>query len=190
MRDWRKTSACLPPRRGRACFVPPSGRFDSGNFPPFNPGVLQLLAIDLGDKRTGVAAGDTLTRIVSPVEVIETALASGGGEELLRRLVRIIEEHAPARVVIGLPLNMDGTEGPAAAKVRAFGEKLRPRVRAEIAFHDERLTSADADWAMAGSGLTHKQKKARRDALAAAAILRGYIDQIAPPTGTDALDRT
>lgn len=144
----------------------------------FNGGVLRLLSIDLGDKRTGVAAGDSSTGIVSPVEVLEVALASGGGEELLRRLVRLVEEHEPARVVVGLPLNMDGSEGPGALKARAFGARLAARVRPEVVLHDERLSSAEADWAMAGSGLTHKQKKARRDALAACAILRGYIASI------------
>ncbi len=158
-----------------------SPRFDFPAAPTFNPTVLRLLAIDLGDKRTGVAAGDTLTRIVSPVDVIETPITAAGGEELLRHVIRLIEVHAPSRVVIGLPLNMDGTEGPAAAKVRAFGARLAPNIRAEIAYHDERLTSADADWQMAGSGLTHKQKKQRRDALAAAAILRGYIQSLTPP---------
>lgn len=141
----------------------------------FNDEVLFFLSIDLGDKRTGIAAGDNSTAIVSPVEVIETPMSAGGGEALLNRLARLVEEHAPARVVVGLPLNMDGTEGPAAQKVRAFGGRLAARVRPEVVFHDERLSSAEADWALAGSGLTHKQKKARRDAIAACAILRGYI---------------
>jgi putative Holliday junction resolvase len=143
--------------------------------------VLRLIAIDLGDKRTGVAAGDTHTRIVSPIEVIETPITSNGGEELLRQLAKVIEEHAPARVVMGLPLNMDGTEGPAAAKARAFGARLAGRIKPEVVYHDERLSSADADWTMAGSGMTHKQKKLRRDALAAASILRGYLGTLPMP---------
>lgn len=147
----------------------------------FNPAMQRLIAIDLGDMRTGVAVGDTMTRIVSPVEVIETPITSGRGEELLRRLIKVVKEHAPACVVVGLPLNMDGTEGPAAKKSREFGARLADRIKPEVVFHDERLSSADADWAMAGSGLTHKQKKLRRDALAAAAILRGYITFIRPP---------
>lgn len=136
---------------------------------------MYLLAFDLGDKRTGVAAGDDATQIVSPVDVIDVPITAAGGDELLRRLNGVIAEHAPARVVVGLPLNMDGTEGPASKKVRTFAARLTPLAGTEIVYFDERLTSADADWAMAGSGFTHKQKKERRDALAACAILRDYL---------------
>ncbi|MBN8643760.1 MAG: Holliday junction resolvase RuvX [Planctomycetes bacterium] len=136
---------------------------------------MQFLGVDLGDKRTGVAAGDTVSGIVSPVEVIEVAVDAAGGEELLRRVAKAVGEYRPAAIVVGLPLNMDGSEGPAAKKVRAFGERLAAHTRTRVEFQDERLTSADADWAMSQSGLTHKQKKKRRDALAACAILRDYL---------------
>lgn len=136
---------------------------------------MHFLALDLGDKRTGIAAGDDVTGIVSPVEVLQTPIASGGGEVLLSQLARLIAEHAPSSVVIGLPLNMDGTEGAASKNVRDFAARLAPRIKPPIEFQDERLTSADADWAMAQSGLTHKQKKLRRDALAACAILRDFL---------------
>lgn len=139
---------------------------------------MYLLAFDLGDKRTGVAAGDDATQIVSPVDVIDVPITAAGGDELVRRLNGVIAEHAPARVVVGLPLNMDGTEGPASKKVRAFASRLTPPAGTEVVFFDERLTSADADWAMARSGFTHKQKKERRDALAACAILRDYLASI------------
>jgi len=134
---------------------------------------MRFLAIDLGDKRTGLAVGDDESRLVSPAGTLEAPL--NPGDQLLGRLHKAIDEHGPDALVIGLPLNMDGSEGQRATLVRAFGARVGESVRLPIHYQDERLTSADADWAMARSGLTHKQKKARRDALAAAAILRDFL---------------
>ena len=84
-------------------------------------------------------------------------------------------------MVVVLPLNMDGTEGPQAIKARAFAERLGQRLEGlPVHVFDERLTSAEADELMAQSGLTHKQKKALRDALAAAEILRDFLAQATP----------
>ncbi len=135
------------------------------------------LALDLGDKRTGVAVGDEESRIASPVDVIELPLSEGArGEALLREIATHAREHAVDGIVIGLPLNMDdASEGPQAKKVRAFGERVAGVTGVEVRYQDERLTSAQADWKMSQSGLTHKQKKGRRDALAAAAILEEFL---------------
>ncbi|MFN9978159.1 MAG: RuvX/YqgF family protein, partial [Phycisphaerae bacterium] len=76
---------------------------------------MRYLAIDLGDKRTGLALGDPVTGIVSPIEVIETPLAANAGTQLLADIAKRIETHlgrAEAELVLGLPLNMDGSEGP------------------------------------------------------------------------------
>lgn len=137
---------------------------------------MRYLCLDLGDKRTGVAAGDDESGLVSPVEVI----AQPRGEGLFKAVLKSIQEHAPAAIVIGLPLNMDGTEGPAAKGVREFADELKRRMSLPIHFQDERLTSYAADQRMAQSGRTHKQKKQLRDALAAAEILRDFLDQERP----------
>ena len=131
---------------------------------------MRVLALDIGDKRTGVAVGDTGTRIVSPVAGLEAA-----GDALVEAVRRLIAEHAPDVIVIGLPLNMDGTEGDRAKIVRAVGERLAAAA-ADLPVHyqDERLTTFAADQAMARSGLTRGDKKKRRDALAAVEILRDY----------------
>jgi len=143
---------------------------------------MRYLAIDLGDKRTGLALGDRETGLVSPLEVIECAIGADGGKLLLDRLAAAIQTHLGAAVpgrsdtlVIGLPLNMDGSEGPQAKKCRAFGEMLAQRTARSVLYHDERLTSVEADWSMSQSGMTRGQKKQKRDALAAAAILRDYF---------------
>lgn len=135
---------------------------------------MRFLAIDLGDKRTGLAIGDDETRLASPLTVVEVAR----GAALIDALADAIKEHAPDAIVLGLPLNMDGTEGPQAKLVREFGEQLRTRCDLELHYHDERLTSFAADQQMAGSGRTHKQKKRLRDALAAAEILRGFLERV------------
>lgn len=133
---------------------------------------MRYLAIDLGDKRTGVALGDDLTGIVSPHEVINTSSEA----ERFNRLKALIEWEGPGALVVGWPLNMDGSVGPNALKCKAFADKLGQASRLPVHLHDERLSSAAADEQMAMTGLTHKQKKARRDALAAANILRGFFE--------------
>jgi putative Holliday junction resolvase len=137
---------------------------------------VRLLALDLGDKRTGLAVGDTITNLVTPVGVVELAMAQGErGERLVAELVRLAREHEAEALVVGLPLNMDDSEGPRAKIVRAFASRVEGASGLPVIFQDERLTSVEADWQMSRSGLTHKGKKKRRDALAAAAILRDYL---------------
>lgn len=148
---------------------------------------MRYLAIDLGDKRTGIATGDATTRIASPVAVLDIPAAERAGEALMDAIVRTIADfwtpRDPGELVVGLPINMDGTEGPAAKKARDIARVLSERTNRRVHLFDERLTSAEADWRMAQSGLTHAQKKARRDAIAAAAILEGFLNSLASPTG-------
>lgn len=133
---------------------------------------MRYLAIDLGDKRTGFAVGDDFTRMASPVGMAELPV----GPRLIEAIAQVIREHEPGAIVIGLPLNMDGTEGDAAKRVRAFGEQLAATIGLPVHVQDERLTSYAADQRMAQTGRTHKQKKQIRDAIAAAEILRDFLD--------------
>jgi putative Holliday junction resolvase len=106
---------------------------------------MRYLGIDLGDKRTGLALGDSETRIAAPIAVIEVPRAREDGAALLRELARAIDEHigdAPAELVLGLPLNMDGTEGDRAKLTRAFGQQLAANTARTLHHHDERLTTA------------------------------------------------
>ncbi|MGA1056981.1 MAG: Holliday junction resolvase RuvX [Phycisphaerales bacterium] len=131
---------------------------------------MRYLAVDLGGKRTGLAVGDDLTRIASPVDVLEIP----PGPRLVEAILRAIAEHGPDALVIGLPLNMDGSEGEAAKQVRAFGDLLAKAASLPIEFHDERLTSRAAELDLAGL-YTRKGKKRRLDAVAAARILSGFL---------------
>lgn len=136
---------------------------------------MRYLAIDLGDKRTGVAAGDDVTRIITPLQVIAVAPTLRMDE-----LLKAIASHKPDAIVLGLPLNADGSDSPAAKKSRAFGATLAQRANLPVHFQDERLTSYAADQSMARSGRTRKDKKEIRDALAAAEILRDFLDSREP----------
>ena len=133
---------------------------------------MRFLAVDLGAKRTGLAAGDDVTRLVQPVEVLQVPR----GPALMDALAKAVERHGPDAIVLGIPINMDGSEGAAAKDVRTFAADLAARTRLPVHLQDERLTSFEADARMAQSGRTHKQKKELRDALAAAAILEDWLD--------------
>jgi putative Holliday junction resolvase len=145
---------------------------------------MRYLAIDLGDKRTGLALGDGDTHIATPYDTIDTR----SPDERLRQLDRVVERESPDALVVGLPLQGGGREGANARKCRAFAAMLAQRYGLTTHLADERLTSVVADGQMSMTGLTHEQKKARRDALAAAAILaiffeQGPLDTVAGGTG-------
>ena len=97
---------------------------------------MRYLAIDLGDKRTGLAAGDDVTGVVGPLSVITMPR----GEALVDAVLKEIEAHNPDAIVIGLPLNMDGTEGEAAKSAREFGAVLESRSGKPVHYQDERLS--------------------------------------------------
>ena len=130
---------------------------------------MRYLAIDHGGKRTGLAICDASETIASPYEVFPTA----GG--LIERIVTVVKQEEIEGVVIGLPLNMDGTEGDICKRVREFGQELSQHISVEIQYQDERLSSFDAEQRLAGS-FTRKKKKKRLDAVAAAAILEAFLE--------------
>lgn len=132
---------------------------------------MRYLAVDLGDKRTGLAVGDDHSQMVAPLKVIH-----GPPGNLLQAIGDAAREADADAIVLGLPVNMDGSEGPAAKKIRAFGEQLAHATDLPIHYQDERLTSYAADQRMARTGRTHKQKKSIRDALAAAEFLRDFLE--------------
>lgn len=138
---------------------------------------MRFLGIDLGDARTGLALGDRASGIATPLTVVEVPLARR--EELVAAILARVREAVgagPCTLVLGLPLEMeDAREGARAALVRGFGDYLARSAGLEVRYHDERLTTEEARWALGGSGLTRGQKKARRDAVAAAAMLRDFL---------------
>ena len=130
---------------------------------------MRYLAIDYGGKRTGLAICDESETICSPLRTLAT------GKSLIDEILAAIDEQNASAVIVGLPLNMDDTAGDAAKRGYAFGDKLKNRVDIPVYFHDERLSSFDAEQKMAGT-MTRKKKKARLDAIAAAGILQSFLD--------------
>ncbi len=128
---------------------------------------MQYMAIDVGEKRTGLAIGDHVSQMASPLLTIHTA----SQEECIRQIGRAITENQPHALVVGLPLNMDGSDSPASLRCAALAQVLMQRFEIDVYLVDERQTSLIADEQMAMTGLTRKQKKNRRDSLAAANIL-------------------
>lgn len=133
---------------------------------------MRYLAIDHGQKRTGLAVCDASETLVSPHSIIATQSST----ELLKRVLQVIDAEGIESVVIGLPLNMeDGTEGPRAKDVRAFAKLLTDNVQIPVLFHDERLSSFQAEQLIVDLELTRKKKKKRLDAIAAAEILKAFL---------------
>jgi len=141
--------------------------------------VIRYLGIDLGDKRTGLALADSLTRLPAPWRVLEVPAQADSGRALADAIAgevrRELGAGALVEAVVGLPRHMDGREGDRAAAARAFAGVLGERLGCVVHFADERLTSRQADWALGGSGLTRKQKRQRQDAVAAAGILSAFL---------------
>lgn len=132
---------------------------------------MRYLAIDPGEKRTGLAIGDDVMRMASPLEVITTT----GDAARLAALERIIQREQPDAIVVGLPLHADGSESAGSRQARELARAIEARCAVPVHLYDERLTSFEADQRMSQTGLTRDQKKTRRDALAAAAILEDFL---------------
>jgi len=132
---------------------------------------MRYLAIDYGDKRIGVAICDAAETIASPLAVIE------GQRKLLDKIADLVKSENVGAIVLGLPLNMDGSEGPQAQIIYRFAERLKAHLQIPVHFQDERLSSFSAEDKLASTELTRRKKRKRLDAIAAAEILQSFLDQ-------------
>ncbi len=128
------------------------------------------LGIDHGDVRTGVAVTDGLGLTAQPKEVVRERDMTRTAE----RVAEIARDLDAAEIVIGLPINMDGTEGPRAKKARKVGAKVEALVDVPVRYWDERLTSAQAERSLAGRG--SRLRKAKVDVVSAQIMLQSYVD--------------
>ena len=131
---------------------------------------MRYLAIDYGNKRTGLAICDRSETIVSPLTVID------GQYDLLQRIADIVQAEGVQAIVLGLPLNMDDSQGAQAKLAQAFAAKLQTRLDIPIHFQDERLSSFAAEEKLAPAELSRKKKKKHLDAVAAAQILEAFLE--------------
>jgi len=132
---------------------------------------MRIAALDVGDARIGVAICDELGLTARGLGVVRRK----GGLHDLDAIVRLLGPYTPERIVVGLPLNMDGSEGPQAAKVRRFAARLGEHTGFPIDFWDERLTTVEAEAVMRETGVARRRRRGLVDQVAAAGILRSYL---------------
>ena len=135
----------------------------------------RAMGIDLGEARVGVALSDSLGMLAHPCETIRVT-PPRGIDGVVRRIVEIAAREKIGVIVVGLPRNMDNTEGPAAAKARTFAEQVRTATACDVRLLDERLTTVAAQKALHASGRNVKQGRAVIDQVAAQMILQIYLD--------------
>ena len=131
----------------------------------------RIMGIDYGDARTGVAISDLLCSIVGSTTVVP----SRNREKALADIVRIAKENQVGEIVVGLPKNMDGTEGPRAQLCREFADILREATGLPVAMWDERRTTVEAHNILSQHNYHGKKRKNTVDAVAASLILEGYL---------------
>lgn len=133
---------------------------------------MRILAVDPGSKRVGVALSD-------PSETIAQALATvlaEPEESLPSRLAKIALSHEAERIIVGLPLRLDGTQGPEAATARRLADAIRLESRLPVELVDERLTTAAAERALIAGGVKREQRRQDIDRVAATMLLQGHLD--------------
>ena len=130
------------------------------------------MALDYGEVRIGVAMTDLLQMIASPFETyIRKDIQSD-----INHMCSLIKDNSVKLVVVGLPLNMDGTEGDRAQKTRQFVDLLKEKSNVEFIFQDERLSSVEAEEILIEGGMKRKDRKVTIDKIAAAIILESYLN--------------
>ncbi len=133
---------------------------------------MRYLCLDPGRKRIGVAVSDETGLIATPVGTIYVS----SREQVVREVLRYLEKEEAGRLIIGLPLHLNGDEGIEAGRARDFARTLAKRTTVPIDFMDERLSSVEADRIMQEAGMRPQKRKANIDARAAAIILQSYLD--------------
>lgn len=131
----------------------------------------KIMGIDYGDARTGVAISDLLCTIVGTTAVVN----SHNTEKAIADIVRMVKENSVGEIVVGLPRNMDGSEGARAALCREFADKLELATGLKVTMWDERRTTVEAHNILSQHNYHGKKRKNTVDAVAASLILEGYL---------------
>ena len=131
----------------------------------------RILCLDIGDVRIGVAVSDSMRMIASPVEVIKRV---GFGPDV-KRISALCQQYDTTLILSGLPLNMDGSEGFQAQKVKLFCEQLE-KAGLTVYYQDERLTTVTAESALLEGNMHRAERKQNVDKVAAAVILQQWLD--------------
>jgi putative Holliday junction resolvase len=142
------------------------------------------MGLDVGTKTVGIAVSDELGLTGQAV----TTLRRTNVRADLDALAALVEEHEVGQLVVGLPMNMDGTEGPSAQLARALGDKLAERTSLPVAYWDERLTTREAQRTLLEADVSRARRRKVIDQVAATLILQGWLDARAHARGGADLD--
>lgn len=134
----------------------------------------RLVGLDLGEKTIGIALSDTLLSVATPLVTLKRRKFSANAVELRS----LIKEHGVGGIVVGLPLNMDGSEGPSAQSARAFGRNFVATGDIPLVFWDERLSTAAVTRTLLEADSSRKRRAEVVDKMAASYILQGALDRL------------
>jgi len=137
--------------------------------------MIRYLGIDYGTKRIGLAVGDSMGKLASPLGAVA---AKGTVVDHARAVIEYASDYDVDAFVVGLPLNMDDTEGKQSKLTRAFGDELSRSTGLAVHYQDERLSSVSARELLLPAELTRKKRKARLDAVAAQVMLQNFLDSL------------
>lgn len=137
---------------------------------------MRIMGLDFGSKTVGVAISDPLFITAQGIEIIRRK-EENKLRQTLARIEALIVEYEVSEIVLGLPKNMNATEGERVEKTKEFADRLARRTGLPVSFWDERLTTVAADRAMMEAGIRRENRKEHVDKLAAVFILQGYLDE-------------
>jgi len=132
---------------------------------------MRVAALDVGDARVGVAVSDELGLTAQGIGVVRRV----GGVRDLEAIADVLAPYAPERLVVGLPLNMNGTEGEQAGRVRRFAERVGAHLGLPVEFWDERLSTVAAERTLREADLSRRRRRELVDQVAATLILQGFL---------------
>ena len=132
---------------------------------------MRVLGLDVGDVRIGVAVSDPTGTVVEPLTTIKAATRAAA----IEKIAELVEKEGIGEVVVGTPVSLDGEVGPQARKIRVFTDLLAERISKPVRMWDESYSSVAADRIMGESRVGRRKKKGKRDSVAAAVILREYL---------------
>jgi putative Holliday junction resolvase len=138
----------------------------------------RILALDVGERRVGLAISDASRTLARPLEALTVTSAADAADRVARRIAELaLEEGGLATIVVGMPTRLDGSPSPQTARVAAFIERLKVRTPVPIATEGERLSSREAESRLARRERDWRKRKKKLDAAAAAIILQDYLDR-------------
>jgi len=150
---------------------------NSGDLPSLLPKGARLLGLDVGTKTIGMALSDTTLLIATPLATIRRSRF----RDDVKSLAAVIAEHGVGGIVIGLPLSLDGSEGPRVQSTRQFARNLLEHIDLPVVFWDERLSTAAVERGMIEGDLSRRRRAELIDKAAAAYILQGFLDRLRQP---------